>query len=95
MSQQQKCCIRRRFLYSKFTKVSKTCSIRAWAHKDLISLDFLWGPVKTIVYASKPNSLEDLKVKIINVISGITVNQSANVFRELQNRITLCIANDK
>ncbi len=32
--------------------------------------------------------------KITNVISGITVNQLANVFRELQNRITLCIANN-
>ena len=52
------------------------------------------GHVKTIVYATKPGSLEDLKVKIINVISGITVNQLANVFLELQNRIALCIADD-
>ena len=44
--------------------------------------------------ATKPSSLQDLKVKIINVISGIVVNQSANVFCELQNCITLCIAND-
>ena len=46
------------------------------------------------MYAVKPGSLENFKVKIINVISGITVNHLANVFRELQNRITLCIAND-
>ena len=45
--------------------------------------------------ATKPNSLQDLKVKIIiNVISGITVNQFANVFCELRNCITLYIAND-
>ena len=46
--------------------------------------------------ATKPSSLQDLKVKIINVISGIsiTVNQLANVFCELQNCITLCIDND-
>ena len=44
--------------------------------------------------ATKPSLLEDLKVKIINVISGITVNQSANVFYELRNCITLCIAYD-
>ena len=50
--------------------------------------------MKTIVYATKPSSLEDLKARITNVISGITINQLANVFRELQNRITLCIAND-
>ena len=55
---------------------------------------FSWRHVKTIVCATKPNSLQDLKVKIINVISGITLNQLANVFCELRNRITLCIAND-
>ena len=43
----------------------------------------------------KPSLLQDLKVKIINVISGITVNQLANVFCEQQNRITLCTANDE
>ena len=45
--------------------------------------------MKAVVYATKPSSSEDLKVKIINVILGITLNQLANVFRELQNRITL------
>ena len=45
--------------------------------------------------ATKLSSSQDLKVKIINVISGITVNQLANVFRELRNFfIILCIAND-
>ena len=42
----------------------------------------------------KPGLLQDLKVKIINVISRITVNQLANVFREQQNHITFCTAND-
>ena len=43
---------------------------------DLTPLDFfLWGHVKTIVYATNPRSLEDLKAKIANVISGITINQ--------------------
>ena len=46
--------------------------------------------MKTIVCETKPSSLQDLKVKIINVISGITVNQLANVFCGLRN----CIAND-
>ena len=50
--------------------------------------------VKTIVCATKPSSLQDLKVKIINVISGINENQLANVFCELRNCIALCIAND-
>ena len=50
--------------------------------------------MNAIVYATKPSSLENLKVKVINVISGSTVNQLANVFLELQNRIALCIVND-
>ena len=50
--------------------------------------------MKTIVCATKPSSFEDLKVKIINVILDITINQSKNHLRDLQNRITLCIAND-
>ena len=43
------------------------------------------------MYATKPSYL---KAKITNVILGITANQLANDFRELQNRITLCVAND-
>ena len=50
--------------------------------------------MKAIVCATKPTLLEDLKVKIINVILGITVNSLPNIFRKLQNRITFCIAND-
>ena len=49
--------------------------------------------MKTIGYATKPISIKDLKAKITNVISGITVNKLANVFRELRNCITLCVAN--
>ena len=54
---------------------------------DLTLPDFLWEHKKAIVFATKPSSFEDLKAKITNVISGIAVNQLANVFRELQNRI--------
>ena len=57
-------------------------------------IGFFYGDVKTIVCTTKLSSLQDLKVKIIYVISGITVNQLANVFCELRNCITLCIAND-
>ena len=36
---------------------------------DLTPLDFfLWGHVKTIVYATKPTPLKDLKAKITNMI---------------------------
>ena len=61
---------------------------------DFTPLDFLWKHVKTIVCATKPSSFEDLKAKIIDVILGITINQLTNHLRDLQNRITLCIAND-
>ena len=50
--------------------------------------------MKTIVCATKSSSFEDSKAKIINVILGITINQSTNHLRDLQNHITLCIAND-
>ena len=50
--------------------------------------------MKTIVFATKPSSFEDLKVKIINVTLGITINQLTNHLRDLQNHITFCIAND-
>ena len=36
--------------------------------------------MKTIVYASKLSSIENLKVKIIDMILGITVYQLTNVF---------------
>ena len=57
-----------------------------FARFDLIR--FFMGTVKTIVYAIKPSYL---KAKITNVISGTTINQLANDFRELQNRITLVL----
>ena len=50
--------------------------------------------MKTIVCATKLSSFEDLKDNIINVILGITANQLTNHLRDLQNHITLCIAND-
>ena len=47
--------------------------------------------MKTIEYATKSSYL---KAKIAYVISGITINELANDFRELQNCITRRIAND-
>ena len=51
--------------------------------------------MKTIVCATKSSSFENLKVKTINVILGITTNQLTNHLRDLQNHNTLCIANDR
>ena len=50
--------------------------------------------MKTVVCATKPSLFEDLKVEIIDVILSITINQFTNHLRDLQNHITLCIAND-
>ena len=47
--------------------------------------------MKAIVYTTKTCYL---KAKITIVILGITINHFANDFRELQNRITVFIAND-
>ena len=47
--------------------------------------------MKAIVYATKPSYF---KAKITNVISGITINQLANDFHELQTQVTLSIADD-
>ena len=41
--------------------------------------------MKTIVCATNPSLLEDLKVKIISVMSGIIVNQLENFFCKPQN----------
>ena len=49
--------------------------------------------MKTIVCAAKPSLFEDLEVKI-TVNLGITLNQLINHLCDLQNHITLCIAND-
>lgn len=55
---------------------------------------FLWGHVKTIVYSTKPRSLDDLRTRITNVIQDITKNQLQNVLVEFQNRISVCIRSD-
>ena len=62
---------------------------------DLSPLDFfLWGHVKTLVYSTKPQSIDDLQVRITRVIRDITASHLQNVFSEFQNRITACIHND-
>ena len=60
----------------------------------LTPLDFLWGHMNTIAYATKPHLLEKLKAKITYTISSITINHLANVFGELQNHINLRMTND-
>lgn len=59
---------------------------------DLTPLDFfLWGFIKNKVYATPPNSLADLKQKIINAFTTVTVDMLENVQQTMMNRIELCI----
>ena len=44
------------------------------------------------MYATKPSSFQDLKVKIINVISGIAVNHLANNLFSVNCEIVLPFA---
>jgi hypothetical protein len=62
---------------------------------DLTSLDyFLWGHHKTVVYSSKPRSLDELKVRITNAIHEISEQQLRNVFNEVECRSEKCVLND-
>uniref|UniRef100_H3AR58 Tc1-like transposase DDE domain-containing protein n=1 Tax=Latimeria chalumnae TaxID=7897 RepID=H3AR58_LATCH len=73
------------------------CGPIAWPPRspDLSPLDyFLWGYVKTVVYLSKPQSLDELRARIMNAIHEITQQQLENVFNELENWIERCITKD-
>jgi hypothetical protein len=62
---------------------------------DLTSLDyFLRGHLKTVVYSSKPRSLDELKVRITNAIHEISEQQLRNVFNEVEYRFEKCVVND-
>jgi hypothetical protein len=69
----------------------------AWPPRspDLTSLDcFLWGLLETVVYSSKPRSLDELKVRITNAINEISEQQLRYVFNELEYRFERCVLND-
>ena len=41
----------------------------------------LWGRVKTVVYLSKPLSLDELKVRITNTVHAIIEQELKNIFK--------------
>jgi hypothetical protein len=55
---------------------------RMWG-SGYLSGNILWGHLKTVVYSSKPRSLDELKVRITNEIHEIIEQQLRNVFNEL------------
>jgi hypothetical protein len=69
----------------------------AWPPRspDLTSLDyFLWGHLKTVVYSSKPLSLDKLKIRITNAIHEISEQQQRNVLYELEYWFERCVLSD-
>ena len=60
---------------------------------DLTPLDFfLWGYLKEKVYANNPETIDDLKLNIIDAIQGIEVNLCKNVTENFRKRLSSCRA---
>ena len=58
---------------------------------DLTPLDFfLWGHIKSLVYANKPKSLNDLKDKLQREIANVPVKMCARVVGNWVPRIDRC-----
>lgn len=70
------------------------CGPISWAPRspDLTPLDFfLWGHIKTNVYKTKVEDLNDLKSRITREIHEITTETLDNVFLEIKKRLRFCI----
>ena len=52
---------------------------------------FLWGYLKGKVYTDKPNTLQELKLKIIQEISRITPEMLSAVMNSFIKRVRLCL----
>ena len=58
---------------------------------DLTPLDFfLWGHIKSLVYANKPATLDDLKDNIQREIANVPVKMCARVVENWVQRIDRC-----
>ena len=58
---------------------------------DLTPLDFfLWGPIKALVNANKPATLDDLKDNIQREIANVPVEMCASVVENWVQRIDRC-----
>ena len=58
---------------------------------DLTPLDFfLWGHLKSLVYANKPATLDDLKDNIQREIANFPVEMCARVVKNWAQRIDRC-----
>ena len=61
---------------------------------NLTVLDFfLWGYLKSKVYASKPKTIDELKCNIRAKIAAITPEMLANVMQNARKRAAFCVLN--
>ena len=61
---------------------------------DLTAPDFfLWGYLKSKVYASKPKTIEELKANIKAEIAAITPEMLSNTMKNAQKRAAFCVSN--
>lgn len=59
---------------------------------DLSPLDyFLWGHLKTKIYATQPDSLEDLRQRIINECRLVTPEMLQNVRQRFEQNLYNCM----
>lgn len=60
---------------------------------DLTPLDFfLWGYLKSKVYINRPNTLDELKIRIREEVQRITPDVLRNCQEEFRNRLGYCLA---
>jgi len=58
---------------------------------DLTPLDFLWGHLKTQIYASQPTSFDNLKQRIIDECRQITPEVFQNVRERFEQNLYYCM----
>lgn len=62
---------------------------------DLTPLDFfLWGHIKSVVYKTQPDDIEDLKRRITEASRAIPEEVFQNVREEFENRLYFCLENN-
>jgi len=69
----------------------------AWPPRspDLTPPDFfLWGYIKNLAYANSPDSIDSLKVAIVQAFSTITVSICDNVCQSVYRRLQRCVESD-
>jgi hypothetical protein len=59
---------------------------------DLTPLDFaIWPYIKNLVYQTQPDSIEDLRERIINAFDTITPEMLRNIRANILKRLNLCL----